>query len=155
MSEPTFLPPRPYYSRFLVALQFFGLLVALVPWGGVSELSVVWSAGFMVAGIMLALWALWYNRPGNFRVMPELRTGGALVTSGPYRWIRHPMYSALMLIGAGGMAASGHGLNLVGWGLMAWALWAKSRREELLLIGVFGQYRAYQTRTRRFIPGLW
>ena len=146
---------RPFFSRFLVTLQFIGLAVALYPWHQWGMVSRWWAVLLIVAGALLAVWAVWHNRPGNFRVLPELTEGGALITSGPYARIRHPMYSALLLVGAGGALASGHGLNLVGWGMMAWALWAKAEREESLLLLVFGQYAAYRSRTRRFIPGLW
>lgn len=146
------LPPRQVYSRFLVFLQFFGLGLALLPWAGSSP---KWGVVPLLAAGVLGAWALWHNRPGNFRILPELTDGASLVMTGPYAWVRHPMYSALMLLGLAGVLSSGHGLNLVGWGIMVWALWAKSRREELLLQSTFGGYQDYMRRTRRFVPGLW
>ena len=49
---------------------------------------------------MLAVWALAANRPGNFNIRPTPRPGGALVTSGPYRWVRHPMYTSVLMAAA-------------------------------------------------------
>jgi protein-S-isoprenylcysteine O-methyltransferase Ste14 len=62
-----------------------------------------------VAGALLGLWALSSNRPGNFNIRPTPREGGQLVQQGPYRWIRHPLYTAVVACGlacawAGGSA---------------------------------------------------
>ena len=50
-----------------------------------------------LGGAVLSLWPLWYLRR-NFSVEPEARD---LVTSGPYRWARHPIYAVYLLINAG------------------------------------------------------
>ena len=55
--------------------------------------------GVAAAGALLGLWALSCNRPGNFNIRPTPRAGGQLVQQGPYRWIRHPMYTAVMACG--------------------------------------------------------
>jgi protein-S-isoprenylcysteine O-methyltransferase Ste14 len=84
------------------------------------------------------------------------RAAATLVTTGPYRWIRHPMYSAALLLV---MAASLLTANLVVaiCGIIMFALLAaRSRLEEQRLIERFGgAYRDYQRRTGRFVPRLF
>src|SRR5690606_17426054 len=61
-------------------------------------------------GVLLGLWALSSNRLGNFNIRPAPRAGGTLVQQGPYRWIRHPMYTSVIAVGVACAWASGHWL---------------------------------------------
>lgn len=63
----------------------------------------------LAAGLALGLWAVTADRPGNFNIRPVPRAGGQLIDRGPYRWIRHPMYSALLLAGLGAARLSPDG----------------------------------------------
>ena len=81
------------------------------------------------------------------------RRNAELITSGPYRWIRHPMYTAVFILV---VAATLLTANLVvafgGAGTFA-LLAARSRLEEKRLLEKFGAaYRTYQQRTGRFLP---
>ncbi|MGD9613233.1 MAG: isoprenylcysteine carboxylmethyltransferase family protein [Kiritimatiellia bacterium] len=60
--------------------------------------------GIIVAGGGLGLWALAAMPIRQLRVVPETHPAGRLVRSGPYRMIRHPMYSAVLLVAAGLLA---------------------------------------------------
>lgn len=52
-----------------------------------------------IAGLYLGLWAVLRLRPRSVRVvLPDVPRNAPLVTRGPYRWIRHPMYTAVLLI---------------------------------------------------------
>ena len=85
----------------------FGLLLVLA---GLCVLEAqhslpgVWSGGLWLASAVLGLWTLWVNRPGNFNIRPEPHPDGHLVQEGPYRWVRHPMYGAVLLLAAGAAA---------------------------------------------------
>lgn len=111
-----------------------------------------WSLASATAGVLLGLWAVSANRPGNFNLRPEPREGARLITHGPYRWIRHPMYLALLLISAalGGIIDSFHGwmlsLTLLG------ALLIKASFEDRWMTEVHPDYAQYLSRTRGFIP---
>ena len=80
-------------SRLLVALQFglIALIALRVEPARIGPAFVV----LLVAGLAVGAWALAANRPGNFNIRPDLKEGGTLVTHGPYRWVRHPMYLAV------------------------------------------------------------
>ncbi|MDQ3261228.1 MAG: hypothetical protein M3Q00_10690, partial [Pseudomonadota bacterium] len=67
----------------------------LWPFGAQRFRTIFWIA--VVASIALGIYTLLYNRLGNFNIRPEPKASGRLITSGPYRLIRHPMYSALTL----------------------------------------------------------
>lgn len=106
------------------------------------------------AGALLGLWALSSNRPGNFNIRPTPREGGQLVQQGPYRWIRHPMYSAVI---ACGLACAWAGSSLWGWSgavALVAVLATKARFEERWMLAEHPGYAAYRTRTWCFLPGI-
>jgi protein-S-isoprenylcysteine O-methyltransferase Ste14 len=76
-----------------------------------------------------------------------------LVTSGPYRWVRHPMYAGTLLL----LWAVPHWtVNLLAFSISATLyLYLGSLHEERRLLRAFGDpYREYMARTPRFIPRL-
>lgn len=147
------MPDRPDPGGLLVALQF-GLLAALLAVAARGEPLSLAAIILVLAGVIVGLWAVSCNRPGNFNIRPTPRTGGRLVSSGPYRWIRHPMYTALLLAGAGlAMASEGP----LGWGLwiaLGAVLAVKALVEERRMIRAHPDYADYAARTRRFVPWL-
>jgi protein-S-isoprenylcysteine O-methyltransferase Ste14 len=76
-----------------------------------------------------------------------------LVTTGPYRWVRHPFYSSLALsVLANSLAAANWFLFVTG-SLLFMLLVIRTRREEANLVAGFGdEYRKYMQRTGRFVP---
>jgi len=76
-----------------------------------------------------------------------------LVTSGPYRWVRHPFYDAVALcVVANSLAAANWFLFLAG-GLLFVLIMVRTGKEEENLVARFGdRYRAYMQRTGRFLP---
>ena len=107
---------------------------------------------FAIAGTGLFAWMF---RHLGLNVTPTSvpRANATLVTSGPYRWVRHPMYSAALLLAFAAAFLSANVIVLVGGVLMFALLAARSRIEEQRLVGKFGDaYRDYQSRTGRFLP---
>jgi protein-S-isoprenylcysteine O-methyltransferase Ste14 len=76
-----------------------------------------------------------------------------LVTSGPYRWVRHPFYDALALcVLANSLTAANWFLFAAG-GLLLVLIVIRTKTEEEKLLARFGEpYRAYRERTGRFLP---
>lgn len=148
---------RNLMGNLLVALQF-GLLFVLAALAAGNVLQGNIPAGaLMMAGISVALivWALMHNRPGNFNIHPAPRARGVLVTTGPYRWIRHPMYTSVLL-GAGALAwTSGTFAGWGTWSMLAIVLLMKSTLEEHWMRKQHPGYAAYTLRSKRFLPWLF
>lgn len=80
---------------------------------------------------------------------------GYLTTTGLYRFVRHPIYSGVLLIVAGLTVRSGNWWSLAV-GLSTIVFFdRKARWEEALLTETFEQYAAYQAATPRFVPRPW
>ena len=109
--------------------------------------------GLGLVGILFLLW-VHHTLGKNFSVPGVMKEKQALVTIGPYRWVRHPMYTALFLVTLVYFLISSNwfiGLVWIGWivGTVATMI----RDEEAALIEKFGdEYRAYMQRTGRFLP---
>lgn len=105
--------------------------------------------------VALAVWArrhLGSNWSGEVRIA----NGHELVRSGPYRVVRHPIYTALvgMYIGTGLVSGEAHAL--VAFALVLLAYWRKIRLEERALAGAFpADHERYRGETWAWIPGLY
>jgi protein-S-isoprenylcysteine O-methyltransferase Ste14 len=110
----------------------------------------------MWLGLVIRMWAI-AVLGRSFRTTVEVDPEQAVVASGPYRWVRHPSYTGLLLIVAGFGLGTGYWLALVVCiALPLPALLRRIRVEEAELTRVLGdRYRAYQAQTRRLVPGLW
>jgi len=106
----------------------------------------------VITGI-LSLWVVIYNRFGNWSVFPQPKEHSQLIMKGPYRFMRHPMYTAVIL---GGFSCVAHNQTLqstVSLLTLIVILNIKARYEEKLLRFHFSDYSAYQSATpNRFIP---
>lgn len=100
----------------------------------------------------VGLWALLANRPGNFNIHPTPHAQGKLVAHGPYRWIRHPMYTAVSLLGLACVLARGSSLSWLLWLVLSLVLLVKALLEERWMAALHPDYAHYQARTHRFIP---
>ena len=140
-------------SMFWVTAQFVLVAVMLVwsiPW------TLKWPPLlFGVAAFALALWVFAHNPPGNFNIRPEPKHGAKLVTGGPYRLVRHPMYVALLLAMAGIVTEAPNGQLLGMWVALLLVLNFKAALEERLLQQRWPEYADYRARTWRFIPWIW
>lgn len=105
----------------------------------------------VVAGGLL-IWTL-RSLGTNLTDTVVTRREHTLVTSGPYRWVRHPFYNAVGLaVLANSLTAANWFLFLTG-GLAFILMIVRTRTEEEHLLARFGDsYRAYVERTGRFVP---
>lgn len=140
-------------GRILVAVQF-----ALIGWLIWPLTPQAWSPpalALLSCAAALGVWTIFHNRPGNFNIRPEPKVRGTLVTSGPYRYLRNPMYSAVLLFAAAEVVAYSDPWKIVCWLVLALVLLAKALLEERYLRVLFPDYSAYAKRVRRFIPGVF
>ncbi len=133
----------------LVALQF-GLIGLIAVRMEPARAGLAFWA-LLAAGVLVGAWALAANRPGNFNIRPEPKEGAVLVTHGPYRWVRHPMYLAVTIA----MAAFCVAGDAWQWALLAallGVLAAKAAREERGLAVAHPAFAGYRARTRAILP---
>jgi len=111
---------------------------------------------FCAAGIGLSIWARRVLGT-NWSGIPTLKEGHELTREGPYRWLRHPIYTGLLLAAAGtvmALAPTLGGLALVLY--MGIAMRLKSLREEKILLRQFPvEYAAYRREVKALIPFLY
>jgi protein-S-isoprenylcysteine O-methyltransferase Ste14 len=114
-------------------------------WVGVA---LVVGGGFLIAAGLVALGR-------SLTPFPHPREGARLVERGPFRFVRHPIYTGVVL-GSLGWALAWLSLAGVAYSaLLAVFFDRKARREEQWLRRRFPEYAAYAQRVRRFIPGLY
>lgn len=147
-----FPPPFVFVAAFLIAM-------ALDRWVmdfrfGDASRSLLLVAGWLLIalGLGVMLWAIWTFTRARTSVLP-FRPATAMVTHGPYRFSRNPMYVGLTLLYLGLSMLTGMAWALVMLPLALWALtFLVIRREERYLGVEFGsEYTAYRERVRRWI----
>lgn len=108
-----------------------------------------------ITGGALGLWALWAMRQGQMNVLPDVREGARLLRVGPYAWVRHPMYTGLIVLTAAMLISDFSWLRLVFWLGLVINFDVKLRYEETLLLARFPAYAQYKQETARLIPGIY
>ncbi|HYU31714.1 MAG TPA: methyltransferase [Thermoanaerobaculia bacterium] len=140
----------------LKALSLLGLLVMVAALVGlymtgslISDQPLV--IALQVGAVALMIWARVTFGLRSFHATAD-PTAGGLVTSGPYRSIRHPIYTAVCLFGWAGIVAHWSvasvalGAALLGGGLL------RMLSEERLVAAKYPEYGEYAKRTKRMIP---
>jgi protein-S-isoprenylcysteine O-methyltransferase Ste14 len=108
-----------------------------------------------LAGIGLGVWAVLAMGAGNVNIAPDPLAHARLVTSGPYRLIRHPMYMALLITCLPLLIHFFTPLRLAIYLLLLVDLLFKLHYEEGLLAARFEGYVAYQGRSHKLIPFIY
>jgi protein-S-isoprenylcysteine O-methyltransferase Ste14 len=151
-------------TRGIVALSLGGsIFVGIMLRQWVPALDTPVPAAFAVAGLVV-IWAglavrVWavVTLGRSFSTFVQADADQAVVTHGPYRWVRHPSYTGLLLIALGlGLGARNWLSVLICAVVPVLGLLPRIAVEESELTRVLGErYRDYQRTTRRLAPGLW
>ncbi len=141
-------------SDIALALAF---TVSFIPWLTIPypRLALYVGTALLIAGSLLRRYC--FRVLGTyFTATVIVKVGQPVIDKGPYRWIRHPGYTAgfIMYLGIG--LAFGSGLSLLIFFLMIWLVYSRRiSAEEKALLEVIGEpYRLYMEHTKRFIPFL-
>ena len=155
----TYLPTLSYVRVYLCAYVSFYLALSL----SLSQLSRVFlifhimsclrpGLGIVVFSDFVFLWACWV-RCQKWGFCVTLYADRPLVTSGPYRWLRHPMYVAWMTYIPGLALACGDWIFPFSLLLrLCYNLFHLSQEEEMLAAQYGDEYRRYCSQTPRFCP---
>jgi protein-S-isoprenylcysteine O-methyltransferase Ste14 len=137
-------------SYFYVAVQLaaIGFIVCTGP----ILTSRLWCQVVEVGGLALGAWAVTAMGLRQLRAAPDVAAQARLVVNGPYRWIRHPMYAAVLLITAVLVTDNFTWWRLIVWLVLLLNLLEKLHFEETMLMQQFPEYAAYRQRTKRLIP---
>jgi protein-S-isoprenylcysteine O-methyltransferase Ste14 len=144
---------------FLYMLAVVALYALNPAWMGACTLPLPdWSrwlgAGLGLAGLFLLIWVQ-HTLGGQWSTNLQLVEGHSLITSGPYRWARHPMYTALFSYFVGAALLSANWLIVVLVVVAILVLYRRIGEEEAMMIEQFGdEYRVYMQGTGRFLPRL-
>jgi protein-S-isoprenylcysteine O-methyltransferase len=103
------------------------------------------------AGVAYAIWARWHLGR-NWSAVPAVKEGHELVTSGPYAYVRHPIYAGMLLALLGTVLTLGGATVVVFVVCVIVFLWRVQVEERLMMQQFPRDYPAYRERTKALIP---
>jgi protein-S-isoprenylcysteine O-methyltransferase Ste14 len=157
---------EPLLSR---APTFIGLVLAvcllLAPgwFGSLMDQRFAWQTdaayfpglAMLLCGMVFAFWAR-HTLGRNWSGRVAIKDGHELVTAGPYRYVRHPIYTGALLGFAGSALALGRAGGIFAVAIMLMVFARKIHLEEQMLDKHFGErYAAYRRSTHAIIPLIW
>ncbi|MEO8590148.1 MAG: methyltransferase [Flavobacteriales bacterium] len=137
----------------LLVLGQFGSIAILLFGGG--WLLPLWAWALFALGLVIFFLAVAALGGGNFTIMPDPRKGNTLSKRGIYRFLRHPMYTAVLLCG---VAVSFGAPSVWRWGALTVCcvvLVIKVHYEERALTTVHPEYPELMKGVARLLPGIW
>ena len=140
-------------SYVFVGVQFLclGVILSTGPWIAKTPVLFLLELG----GGVLGIWAVMTMKLRHLSALPEIKANSPLQQGGPYRWIRHPMYSALLLVILALICESWSPWRGVFGVILLVDLGLKLEYEESLLMRIFPEYADYQQNTHKLIPWIW
>lgn len=120
----------------------------------VLQNSIVAAIGLLLTagGLVFAVWAR-IALGANWSGTVTIKSGHNLIRRGPYRWIRHPIYTGLLASFVGTVLLQGEIRSILGFVLILAALYRKAKREERFLSEEFGDgFAEHAKHTGMFLP---
>lgn len=147
--------------RALFGLGYVGAMIlyvfapGLFDWAAISLPNWIrWIGALITIGSFLLLWWVQWALDVQFDTTLHTQSEHKLIKHGPYRWVRHPMYTVLFLMGLGWFLLTANWF--VGIPLMigiVLVILSRVKNEEEVLTELFGdEYREYVKQTGRFLP---
>lgn len=158
---PWWQGPRGEGFVLIQFVLFAVIFLAPSSWPGWPEWPVPWSTIGMVSGLiggsmgaMLIIAGL-VSLGSNLTAVPRPKETGQMVASGPYRLVRHPIYSGIIM-GAFGWGLLQNGILTLAYAIILFFFFdVKSRREEQWLCEKYAGYPAYQQQVKKLIPFIY
>jgi protein-S-isoprenylcysteine O-methyltransferase Ste14 len=134
LAAPAWLP-RPLMKRFLPDGPLFLTLGTVM----------------LAVGLGFSVWAR-RHLGRNWSTQVVVKKDHALIRSGPYRHVRHPIYTGILLALLGSVVTIGEWRGLLAFLFALVSFAVKSRAEEHQMAGIFPEYQAYRRETAALIP---
>ena len=134
----------------LVVIQLVGIFFFIF-YGNIIPTNLAVFLIELIATI-IGVWANISMKLHTISVLPTVKPGGKLCTSGPYRIIRHPMYTAVLLFLFALLLNEYSVLGLIVFAILIVDLIIKMSVEEKILIAHYDDYKDYMLKTKRIIP---
>ena len=103
-------------------------------------------------GIGFFLYTLLFNKVSNFNIIPDIRNNAKLITTGTYRYIRHPMYFSVFITMFAPLTNSFNYVNLIICTILIITMFLKAKKEEYLWHMESDKYKEYMQNTKMIIP---
>ena len=142
------------YPNILVTIQLGSL--AYLALSGELLAGSIFGVAVEAFGIVLGIVAIYVAGIHNVNIAPLPKEGGKLITYGPYKFIRHPMYLAQVVAFIPLVVTDYTPVRLIIILALTIALLLKMPYEEKGLIGQFGEaYESYRSKTKKVIPFIY
>ena len=139
--------------KALSIVGFLGMAAGVIAQFAAGNLlsSSPWVIAVQVGALLLFLWARLTFGWRSYHVAAN-PTAGGLVTSGPYRYIRHPIYTGISVLNGAGVVAHWSWVSGLLGGLVVGRALLRIYCEEFLVTARYPEYRQYAATTWRMIP---
>lgn len=144
---------RKQLSYLLVIIQFYCILYLAQNAANIYHDSSTLIP--VVLGMIILLWAVWEMKKSKLQIFPDVEKGATLIKTGPYKWIRHPMYTGVILICLGLLLSNITLGGIFFFIVLIIDLLFKLRYEEKLLANHFSDYANYRKKTKKLIPYIY
>jgi len=109
-------------------------------------------AAFCTGGLFVTIWAR-RTLAGNWSSDVTFKEGHELIRTGPYQFVRHPIYTGLLIMSLGAAADIGQLHSWLSIPVTAFGFWIKLKQEERLMLKHFPEaYPAYQKQVKALVP---
>jgi len=142
-----------YKSILLTAVEYLCILMIFIT-GDLLPLSFI-AIVILVLAIFLGLWSLWTMFIKKFRITNKISSDSRIVAKGPYKFIRHPLYSSLLLILLTIVLNHFTFIRLILWLILLTVVFAKLMYEERSIIKRNTDYLIYKRGTKRLLPFIY
>lgn len=147
-----------FFYNLILGSYLLMFLYVFTPWLDFAHISL--PAWVRLIGVLITCSGIWLftwshqTLGANWSGVLEISEGHRLVIEGPYRYVRHPMYSAFFIFGLGILFQSANWfIGAPHFMMVLWMYLTRVASEEAMMIDHFGDaYRQYMTTTRRLLP---